>query len=512
MHRIPGCAISCSALAALAGACITVDPNPDYDRAAQHIREATGRGQVYRPQNHDVALRVQALLRDGISIDDAVDICLLNHPRIQAGFLEVGMARADLVQAGLLSNPSVEIAFRFPSGGGLANLEAGVAQNIADLWRIPARRRAAARHLERTILALAADAAELAADTKKAYYTAVGRAEAEAVARDGVATAKALLASTMQEHENGHADGLHVNLARSLVLSAELDAETAHLEAADARRRLAERIGITTDADRLVLTDPLPALPTVVLDPDRLIEFARGHRLDLRAAGQAVAQAAARLEHERRSILDDVDVGLELERESRQRQGGRDVLADIARASIGSGSLTAPSIQPRSDRRRHAEFSIGPSLDIELPIFDQNQARIAEARLAYRRAIKMYEALDRPIAHAVREAVDHATSNIRLVALYRDRAVPLARDNLDLSVAAHRAGEDALSTLSTLFHAHRTLLTVRLKYVDMWEAAATTIPELERVAGAPFPDLVAAPQTEPAATPGPDPKQRGRTP
>ena len=83
--------------------------------------------------------------------------------------MEIGMAKADLVQAGLLSNPTVGISLRFPSGGGLANLEAGLAQNIAELWQIPSRQRAASKTLERTILELARRATVLAAETKKAY-------------------------------------------------------------------------------------------------------------------------------------------------------------------------------------------------------------------------------------------------------------------------------------------------------------------------------------------------------
>lgn len=129
--------------------CATVDPRADYDRAARHVADATAQSELYRPDEDEaVDGQVRELLEGGITCEEAVRICLLNHPGLQAAVLSLGVARADLVQAGLLSNPSLNAALRLPSGGGLANVEAGLAQNIADLWQIPARKRAAGHALD----------------------------------------------------------------------------------------------------------------------------------------------------------------------------------------------------------------------------------------------------------------------------------------------------------------------------------------------------------------------------
>ena len=117
-----------------AGGCATVDPQLDYERAGRHITAATGREQVYQPGDDEaIAERVEELLHEGITVDEAVEVGLLNNPTLQAAFMEIGMARADVVQAGLLANPLLGIALQLPSGGGLASLEAGLAQNIAEL-------------------------------------------------------------------------------------------------------------------------------------------------------------------------------------------------------------------------------------------------------------------------------------------------------------------------------------------------------------------------------------------
>ncbi len=148
--------------------------------------------------------------------------------------------------------------------------------------------------------------------------------------------------------------------------------------------------------------------------------------------------------------------------------------------------MTAPDIAPESDSDDHTDFIIGPSLDIELPIFDQNQAGIARATYAYEQARKMLEALDRATVQEVRGAIDRAHTAWRLAEIYKERAIPLAQSNLDLSREAYRAGR--ASFLSVL-ESERLFLDSRSQYVEAAVTAATTIPELERAIGVPFRSL-----------------------
>jgi len=147
--------------------------------------------------------------------------------------------------------------------------------------------------------------------------------------------------------------------------------------------------------------------------------------------------------------------------------------------------LTAPGIQSRSARQseKGQDVILGPSLGIELPIFDQNQARIAKAQYAVLQARKTLEALNRAVTQRVRSAVDRAISAWHLMHMYRDQSIPLAQGNLDLSREAYRAGR--ASFLSVL-EAQRFFLETRRGYVEASQSAATMIPELERAIGLPF--------------------------
>lgn len=484
----------------LLGGCATVDPGNDYERAGQRISQATGHDQVYRPEDdQSIAGVVDELCQDGVTASEAVEICLLNNPNLQAAYMDVGLARADLVQAGLFSNPFLGISARLPDGGGLAAIEASVAQNIAELWQIPVRQRAAKRTLHRAILDLARMAAELAAQAKAAYYQAVGADELLRIAKENLGIAQDLLDLALARQEAGAANELDVNLSRSLALNADIKVERARLASGDARRALASVLGLVTDADGIVLVDALPQEYPSIADAPVLVHLARKSRLDLQAAGQAVALAQARLDEQYRLIFPVVELGLELEREGRHAQGGRDLLADTARASIASGGLTAPEIQPRSERRGEGgqDVTLGPSIGVELPIFDQNQAQIAKARYALQQARKTLEAVDRAATQEVRGAVDRAITAWRLMRKIREQSVPLAQRNLELSREAYRAGR--ASFLSVL-EAQRFSLETRSGLVRAAQAAALAVPELEKTIGLPFAQLLAGVDARKTAT------------
>ncbi|MFQ5412525.1 MAG: TolC family protein, partial [Phycisphaerae bacterium] len=214
------------------------------------------------------------------------------------------------------------------------------------------------------------------------------------------------------------------------------------------------------------------------------------------AAEQAVAAAAARLQEQYRLIFPNVEIGVAFERGARQQQGGRKLLADTARASIAGGALTAPDIEPRSERQRNqrTDFVIGPSIGLELPIFDQNQAQIAKARFAYERAMKALEALDLAATQQIRGAVDRARTSWRIIRLYRDHTLPLAKDNLDLSRKSYQAGK---TSFLSVIEAQRFFLDSRKRFVAASRDAAVTIPEMERSIGLPFDRLMSTPSMEP---------------
>src|SRR6266849_3174761 len=128
------------------------------------------------PEDAEVERTIHAALRRNLSVDAAVQIALLNNRGLQAQFEEVGISQADLVQAGLLSNPEFAANWRFPdrppSG---TNAEYSVVQDFLDLVILPLRRKLAAQQLQATQLRVSDEVLKLAAEVKSAFYTLQAR-------------------------------------------------------------------------------------------------------------------------------------------------------------------------------------------------------------------------------------------------------------------------------------------------------------------------------------------------
>lgn len=438
----------------LVSACATVNPQLDYDRTAQLITQATGQESVYRPEDEAVVkTTVDALLASGITAQEAVQLCLVNNPTLQAAFLNAGIARADVVQAGLFSNPILGFSPRFPDGGGATSFEASLAQNIAELWQIPARARAAEQSLEQAIFALAREISATALEAKTAYYRAVRTDREIEVIQGNVDITTQLVDLAKVREEAGVGSLVDVQLSESELLQTQLALRTATVARFEARTELTKLLGFPVPPDQLLLTDSLPDPPQWTITPERLIALARSHRLDLQAAQHAVRAAEARIEAEKRKIVRVVDIG-----------GSRD-----------------------------AEDRIGPTLGVELPLFDQNQAQIAKASYLAQQASKQLEALVQELTQDTRVTYERARNAWETTRFYQQQLLPLRQGSLELSREAYRYGR---ASILQVLDAERRLLEARAGYLEALQTSSTALVDLERVTGQPAARILSVTQQQ----------------
>lgn len=487
--------IGCIGASSLLWGCIAVNPANDYAKARQTIMDATGSGSVFEPDAlSSVGAAVAERMRDGITVEEAVEICLLNNPSLQAAFMNVGMARADLVQSGLFSNPTLALSVAFPEGGGRSNIQATLAQNIVDLWQIPVRKRAASRSLDAAILELARQAAQAAIDTKAAYYAAVAADQTLVIARENLQLAQQLLEAAEDRQKAGAVGELDVNLVRGTLYSAELETQRARLDSSGAHRRLATLLGLTEDAEIISLTTSLSTEPLVRFDGARIIDLAMTSRLDIQAVRQEVEASRARLDLEYRKVFPDISIGTYLERNERRALPGRNIAADTARASVAAGSLTAPEIQSRGqrniERNQEIDSIFGPAFSLTLPIFDQNQAQIAKAKYSYEQSLRQLDAFERSLVQQVRQGLDQAETARNVAEYFRSKLLPQAQSNLDLSRESYRAGR---ASLIVLLDAQRILLSTRREAIAAQRDSSVAVAELERLVSKPIAVILAPP-------------------
>lgn len=499
----------CMSVAQIFG-CISVNPKPDYQRTADIVRARTGVAQVFDPETDaEVEQRLEALLVDGLTKDEVIQAALLNNRSFQTAFLSIGVSRAEAVRSGLMSNPSLGLSLRFPEGGGRSNLTLTLAQQLVDLWQIPVRKRIAEAQLERTILTVARLAIELASDAEVRFWQLLALQQAESLAREDAKLGERSEELARGRFMAGQADKLDVNLARAASLETQRRLIALERDIRSARADLARVLGLSRYDRQWSLSGELPRTAAEEFDESRSLKLALTQRLDAQAAVMQIRIAEGDIRREILDIFPNVTLGVEGERTDRRSLPGRNILADATRSSIRGGRLTAPDIQTRSERklerRQIVDLLLGPTLDITLPIWHQNQPRIARARYEARQRRMEFEDLLDAIAQDVEKAVATARSASALAAFYRDQALPLARENVEAARRAYRAGQQSIVVLMS---AQKALIAQRRAYVDARRDYAIALAELRRVIGGT--DPLAAPAEPVTTRPSSSPSERNK--
>src|SRR4029453_6313933 len=113
--------------------CATFDQRTGFSDVSTVVETRSGKRVVwYRGAELDAQVdqEVRALLHDTLTVDGAIQVALLNNRNLQALYADLGVAQADLVQAGLLRNPVFDGAVRFLVGGGQPELEFNTAMDF----------------------------------------------------------------------------------------------------------------------------------------------------------------------------------------------------------------------------------------------------------------------------------------------------------------------------------------------------------------------------------------------
>ena len=445
------CAVAASSW--LLAACATVDPGPDYDRAVQEIRAATGVQSAYRPGEDDAcAQRARELLGGDLSLREAVEVAMLNNPALQGAFRTIGMARADRVQAGMLTNPSLMLALRFPTTGGGTAIEGNLLGSLLDLWQLPARIDTAEAALRRQVLQVAHSAVALAGAVRSTYIDAITVERLVAIAEENRATAAHLLELAEERVAAQAATAIDVNLARLDLAATDVALRDARLAVVEARQTLANHFGLEALPPGCSLGSDFADQAARLPSAERLHELAEAHRLDVRAAQQAVEEAAAEL----------------------ARQGGR-----VARMfNVGVAA------------EKEGDWSVGPAVRLELPVFDQNQAQIAKASDSLARQQQALEALRLSALRDVGVSRARAEASRDTVRIYTEQILVRSQETLELARESYRVGK---STILPVLESQRSLLAARRDHTQRLRQAATALSDLELATGVPRETLFSSP-------------------
>ena len=377
--------------AAVLGGCASFSPDGGFATVERTTKERLGKDVQWARSEADqdrIAERVTELLSKPLSVDDAVQVALLNNRGLQASFQELGINEAELVQAGRLPNPG--FSFGRMSKGDEREIERGLHFNLARLIAMPLIGQMEARRFEQTKGMVAMTVLSLAAETRKAYYNALATEETVRYMRQVMqaAEASAELARRMQQVGNF----TKLQRAREQVFYADAAQNLARAEQAQraSRERLTRLLGAWGAQTQFTLPKRLPDLPKNVLDLPDIERTAMAQRLDVQGAKLAAEQTARNLGLTRSTrFINVLELGL-----------------------MRNSSNEAPTQR-------------GWEIGIELPLFDWGGARVAKAEAVYMQTVHRAAETAVNARSEVREAYGAYRSAYDIARHQRDEVVPL---------------------------------------------------------------------------------------
>ena len=385
--------VALAAIALSLAGCASFSGDGGIDTVSSMTAERIGQD-LRLPRNDKADGLAQAelaeLLKQPLSADSAVRVALLNNRGLRASLAQLGIAEADLVQAGRMANPS--IGFSRMSGGGETEIERSVMFDLVGLLTIPLRRDIESRRFEGAKLVAAGEAVRLASDTRKAWFNAVAAAQSAQYAEQvrEAAQASAELAARMAKVGNLSA----LDQAREQAFSAEATAQLARARhnATAAREQLLRLMGLWGADTGIKLPERLPDLPGAPREAANIESLAMQQRLDVQLA-KLNATATARA------------LGLS------KATGFVNVLDAGYVNSSKSGS-------PREN---------GYEIELALPLFDWGGARVAKAEAVYMQSVHRTADAAITARSQVREAWSAYRTSYDLARHYRDEIVPLRK-------------------------------------------------------------------------------------
>jgi outer membrane protein TolC len=202
---------------------------------------------------------VERLLRHPLNADAAIQIALYNNRGLQTAYNELALAEAEMVQESLPPNPS--FSFLRVSGSAEIEIERRIVADILALATLPARSEIALDRFRQAQLRAAVETLRVAAETRRAYYRAVGARELIRFLVQAQSSADAASKLAVRLGETGAVNKL--DQAREQVFYADVTAQLAasRQRATTEREALIRLLGLWDGDLSFKLPDALPALP-----------------------------------------------------------------------------------------------------------------------------------------------------------------------------------------------------------------------------------------------------------
>ena len=379
---------------------------------------------------------------------------MLNNRDLQAIYADLGVAQADLVQAGLFRNPILDAAVLFPLSGVRPDLQLTVVISFLDALYVPLRKRVAGARFEEAKLRVSGAVLDLVAEVRRAFYEHQANEQMLELRQMIVQALVASWEVSRRLHEAGNTTDLDLARDRAAAESSKLALRSAEIALRQSRERLNGLMGTWGEQAGWEIDGRLPDVPAESPLVNGLERTALSRSLDLSQARQRVISAGQQLGYDRATaFIPETEAGVGAEREE--------------------------------------GWKVGPVFSVPIPLFDQGQGRVGRAVAELRRTQQEYYAMGVRIRATARAVRDRMLGARDRALYYRDILLPLQErivNEAQLQYNAMQIGifhllRDRERQIETGVAYVETLREYWLAQTDLAQIASGRLPTADRSAG-----------------------------
>jgi outer membrane protein TolC len=391
-------------------------------------------------------------LSDGLSSDEAVAVGLFLNPGVRAFRRERGVAEGDVVAAGALANPELEVTWlhieHLTRSLATSGFDVGLRWSPPRPGEIGAKRARAEARLAEVRAQIAEEEWKLAADIRKAHAALWAASERRRFADAALALQGRVRTFLRDKRDLGDASRLEANLIELEYFETVREREAIITEDERTRQELNRLLGIPPRTEITLQADDLGSR-VLKLQPGVLETVMVDRRPDLRAAREEYEQAQQQLRLAHIQRIPWIRFGPAYERDGSAEEGMVNKLG----------------------------FGVG----FEIPLANLNRGELQRLDAARERLREGFTAKVHAARGEVADAVRALRAQERLVRLFEEEIRPALDENAQLTDAALELGDvnvlQFVTAQSRVLKSRREFIEARLDY---WKAVF----DLERALGA----------------------------
>ncbi len=360
-------------------------------------------------------------LNDGLSEEEAIAIALWNNAQFQVDLAQLGLAKADLLEAGMISNPAFSLLFPI----GPKQMEWTLSLPIEFLWQRPHRVAVAEYDVDEIAYNMVQNGLSLIKSVLTSYADLILAKDRARILQEELKIHKEIVGITESRLKAGDISEIEAIAIRLAAAQAEEDHLRFASQAEMEEIRLKTLLGMIAEKREMNLSPNALKFKQPYTE-EELLNIAYAARPDMRAAEIAIEAAGKALDWEGSKIW----------------------------------YLTA-TLDANEEGKEG--FEMGPGIQTQLPLFHRNEGGRSRAAAKMARAVKQYKATRHQIVRGVREAYQNYIFTTEILNMFHEDIVPDASQASEKAKKTYLLGE--ISYLAFLDF-EQQLLDARLREAE----------------------------------------------